>query len=129
MVEWGMAFENIGDWFYRWRTYNVADPGDNPLNSLTSDVEKSLKVLTDSQRKQRLEYRIVQYLKDGWMAERVGDFQAVVTYEDKINHVVHAILSLITFGFWLLIWLFLSLTKKTTRRTIRVNEYGQFIEN
>lgn len=124
-----MAFEKIGDWFYRWRTYNVADPGNNPLNPPTSSVEKSLTVLTDSQRKERLENRIAQYLKAGWSAERVGDFQAVLTFEGKVNHVVHAILSLLTAGLWLLVWLVLALTRKTTRMTLRVNEYGQFLRS
>ncbi len=124
-----MAFEKIGDWFYRWRTYNVADPGNNPLNPPTSKVEKSLTVLTDSQRKQLAENRIAQYLKGGWTVERVGDFQFVVTYVNRVNHVVHAILSLLTAGFWLLVWLFLALTRKTTRMTVRVNEYGEFIVN
>lgn len=129
MVEQSTVFEKIWDWFYRWRTYKNADPGNNPRNPPTSNVEKSLTVLTDNQRKQRLDNRIAQYLKGEWAVERVGDFQAVLTFEDKVNHVVHAILSLLTAGLWVLVWLVLAFIRKPTRMTLRVNEFGHFIES
>lgn len=43
----------------------------------------------------------------------------------KINHALHAVLTLITAGLWLLIWLIIILANgKDKRFVISVNEYG-----
>lgn len=42
----------------------------------------------------------------------------------KVNHVLHAILSLITAGIWLIVWLLLVLTNKRQRIILSVNEHG-----
>lgn len=48
--------------------------------------------------------------------------QAVLSYGDT-NHVLHAILALLTCGFWLIVWLFM--LTPTVRRVVTVDQYGE----
>ena len=41
------------------------------------------------------------------------------------NHVLHAILSLLTAGFWLIVWLLMVATNKRQRIVLSVNERGE----
>lgn len=44
----------------------------------------------------------------GGVVESRTDYQAFVAYGHPANHVMHAILSILTFGFWLIVWLFVA---------------------
>jgi len=53
-----------------------------------------------------------------------ADNQVVLEYKAKPNHVLHLILSIVTFGLWLPIWLIVAITSKDKHETIAVDEYG-----
>jgi len=50
---------------------------------------------------------------------------AVLLKGKKVNHILHAILSLLTAGLWLIVWLILVMTNKTQRIVLSMNEQGQ----
>ncbi len=50
---------------------------------------------------------------------------AVLLKGKKVNHILHAILSLLTAGLWLIVWLILVVTNKTQRIVLSMNEHGQ----
>lgn len=67
----------------------------------------------------------------GWSKGRVGsqtDTEAVVIIPKQTKHVVHAILSLVTLGLWLVVWFFVALLAREKQVTLRVDEYGQITQ-
>lgn len=40
------------------------------------------------------------------------------------NHVLHLILTLVTFGFWVIVWIILAVTLHESRHIISVDEFG-----
>lgn len=49
---------------------------------------------------------------------------AVLIKGKKVNHVLHLVLSLITAGLWLIVWLLLILTNKRQRVVLTLTESG-----
>ena len=52
------------------------------------------------------------------------DYSAVLVLGKRPNHVLHLLLTLVTAGMWLVVWLFLTLTSGEGRRTLIVDEFG-----
>ena len=82
------------------------------------------KLRTDDERKAILSEFVLKQVSVGWHIELQEDFRAVLSKKPKTNHVVHFILSLLTAGFWLIIWLFIAIGSKTQTHTYRVDSYG-----
>jgi hypothetical protein len=81
-------------------------------------------VATESVRRSALDARIARELAGGATLESQTGHNAVLVKGKKVNHILHLILSLITAGFWLIIWLLLVLTNKRQRIVLFVNEEG-----
>ncbi len=79
---------------------------------------------TDTERRTALDARVARELSDGGTLESQSGFTAVVVKGRRVNHVLHAILSLLTAGIWLIVWLLLVLTNKRQRVVLLVNEDG-----
>lgn len=56
--------------------------------------------------------------------ESRSDFQAVLVYGEKVNHLLHFLIGLFTIGLWWVVWAVLALTNKQTKRLITVDESG-----
>jgi hypothetical protein len=63
-----------------------------------------------------LDQAIVKALTSGGRLEYRSEFDAVLVYGQPVNHVLHAILSIGTGGFWLPVWWYLS---SKSRRNMR----------
>jgi hypothetical protein len=61
--------------------------------------------VSDSQRRSALQAAVATELGQGARLESQTDYTAVLLYGGKVNHVLHAILSLLTAGIWLFVWL------------------------
>ena len=72
-----------------------------------------------------LDRAVANELASGAELESQAGTNAVLLKGKKVNHVLHAILSLITAGFWLIVWLLLVLTNKRKRIVLSVNERGE----
>ena len=85
-----------------------------------------LKEVTDEDRKRLLQEAVDNLMLKG-NAEIVhkADYAAVVLRGKKVNHILHLLLALFTFGFWLPFWLFISLAGNTRRKTIQVDKSGK----
>lgn len=71
-----------------------------------------------------LDRAVANELASGAELESQAGMNAVLLKGKKVNHVLHAILSLITAGVWLIVWLLLVLTNKRQRIILSVNEHG-----
>lgn len=79
---------------------------------------------TESERRSALETRVVRELADGATLESQGGYNAVLIKGKQVNHILHLILSIITAGIWLIVWLLLVITNKRQRVVLFVNEDG-----
>ncbi|MBW3612641.1 MAG: hypothetical protein KY392_02130 [Chloroflexi bacterium] len=78
-----------------------------------------------SEARAALDRAVAIELASGAELESQAGTNAVLLKGKKVNHVLHAILSLITAGFWLIVWLLLVLTNRRKRIVLSVNERGE----
>lgn len=100
------------------RTVQVA-PGTDTTN---------LQPKTDAERKAALAQRL-QYLVnvDQCRIESQTDFQAVVVTGKRPNHLLHLILTLLTVGLWVFVWIGVAIFGGEKRRVVSVDDFGQVL--
>jgi hypothetical protein len=81
--------------------------------------------LAPDQRQAILARQVALAVANGARVQSQDAFQAVVVYGKPVNHVLHAILSILLIGLWLIVWLIVGLTGGEKRQLIQVDEYGQ----
>ena len=79
---------------------------------------------SSDERKQLLARTIQGQIAQGGRIESQSDYQAVVVKGKKVNHVLHLILTLVTFFMWGLVWLVVSIVGGEKRSIVTVDEYG-----
>ena len=82
--------------------------------------------MTPDERKQVLAQTIANTLarSERWRVESQSDYNAIVVKGSRPNHILHLILSIVTFGIWLIVWLIVALVLKEKRYLLTVNAYG-----
>jgi hypothetical protein len=105
----------------------VADENvsDAPTPVTTSDLGR---IKTPEERKSLLDAALHLWGARGFRIENRSDFQATVSKGKEIKHVLHIILSILTAGIWLLVYIPLWLLTGMRRRMVSVDEYGNTIE-
>lgn len=76
------------------------------------------------QRRAALEAAIQDAARAGWRVESRSDTQATIAKGKRPSHVLHLLLSIITLGIWLIVWLVVLLFGGEKRRLITVSEDG-----
>ncbi len=76
-----------------------------------------------------LDRAVANELAAGADLETQTSTHAVLTRGKKVNHVLHAILSVLTAGVWLIVWAILVAGNKRQRVTLFVNEHGEIERN
>lgn len=73
-----------------------------------------------------LQQELQRAVAAGWTVEgQWPPARAVVARTADVNHVVHAILSLLTCGLWLIVWLAVAIgSNKPVRQSVYVDEAG-----
>jgi hypothetical protein len=99
-------------------------------NIATKQIVLSTTERSDSERKSILEKQIIFYASAGWSLETQTEFAAVMSSGKRLNHILHLLLSVVTLGFWLIIWFFLLMVNRITKKTISIDRFGNIsIEN
>ena len=75
------------------------------------------------ERKEILDTELAAHIRRGWKVESQSEFMVAVVWGKPVNHVLHLIVSLVTFGLWLPIWVILALAQGEKRKTIQVDEW------
>ena len=89
--------------------------------------EQPTVVKWDSERrKQALATAIANEVRAGWNVQSQSDYQAVMNIPaEKTNHILHLILTILTLGLWIIVWIALVIIHKGEQReVISVDEYG-----
>jgi hypothetical protein len=76
------------------------------------------------ERKELLGRTVASQVANGARVESQSDYQAVLVRGKNINHVLHLILTLVTLGFWVIIWIALAIFGGEKRSMVTVDEYG-----
>jgi hypothetical protein len=93
-------------------------------NIATKPIILSTTERSDAERKMILEQKIILYVSRGWNLDTQTEFAAVLRHGKRLNHILHLLLSLVTFGFWILVWIFLGLVNRVSTLTITVDKFG-----
>lgn len=76
-------------------------------------------------RRELLAKQIEMAVQRGGRVESQTDTMAVIVKGKPVNHILHLILSIITLGFWLIIWIILVITGGEKRETITIDDYAR----
>ena len=76
------------------------------------------------ERKTALAQHVQHEVAKGGRVESQNDTMAVIVYGSPVNNVVHLILTLITAGLWLLIWIPVAIFGGEKRKMLVVDEFG-----
>lgn len=81
-------------------------------------------IVTPERRRERLSQTVQSEVVAGWRVQSQGEFEVVLVKGKRPNHVLHLILTLVTFGLWLIIWIILAISMRESRNIISVDEFG-----
>ena len=65
-----------------------------------------------------------QRVRIGWRVESTLPGQVVMVRGRRPNHILHLLLSVLTLGWWLIVWLIIAASVKETRTVLTVNPDG-----
>lgn len=78
-------------------------------------------------RRAILAQAIAAQVRQGSRVESQSEFQAVMVDGKPINHILHLILTLVTCGFWALVWILLFAIGGEKRFSLQVDVYGNVL--
>jgi hypothetical protein len=80
---------------------------------------------TNEERKDLLARFVIQQASKGWKLIAQTDFQAVMSFKTRTAHLLHFLLSALTFGIWIFFWIFITLARnKGYQETYTVDTFG-----
>lgn len=92
---------------------------------MTEVVTAPSHMLTTDQRAEILNHLILEETAKGWRVVSQSQTQAQLARGKNTSHVLHLLLTLLTLGVWLIVWIPLILFGGEQRKLLSVNEYGQ----
>lgn len=93
---------------------------------MTNPAGQQAAPLTPDQRYAVLQQELIQVVGNGARVEaQWPPDRAIICWPANVNHVVHAILSLLTAGLWLFVWLLIAITTKPRRLLLTVDPGGR----
>ncbi len=120
-----MKFEDLKIW---WNSQTTDSSGNKtPLikwGSSSDNIELSTTIRTDPEKKAILEKRIVFEVARGARLTYKGEFEAVFEIGKRPNHILHLLLSIVTVGIWLLVWLIISMGSGVQSYKISIDKFG-----
>jgi hypothetical protein len=91
-----------------------------------------LPVLPLGERSERLDAALIEAVQRGWRIELRTPTQAVVMRGKKLSggaHVLHFLMTLLTFGVWVFVWVLHAISRNEKRVTITVDHHGKVLES
>ena len=79
---------------------------------------------SENEKANKLALAISTEVSKGWRVESQSQIQAVLVKGKPINNTLHIILTVLTVGTWLLIYIPILLVNKRQTKIIRVDEFG-----
>jgi len=79
---------------------------------------------SDQERKALLAQTLQGQIVSGGRVESQSDFQAVLVRGQRVNHVLHFLIGLLTLGIWWVVWLIMAVAGGEKRSLVSVDEFG-----
>lgn len=102
-----------------------------PDNREPEIVESSEGIKKDPQgyveseeRRNILGRHLALLVQQGWRVEWQTDHQAIMVRGNRVNHLLHLILTLITVGWWTIVWILIAIFGGEKRQMVNVDEFG-----
>ncbi|MFN0155520.1 MAG: hypothetical protein ACKVUT_14195 [Gaiella sp.] len=76
------------------------------------------------ERKAMLARTVSNQVAAGWRIESQSDYQAIFLKGRHVRHILHLVLSILTVGVWLPVWLVMWAVYREHRQIAEVDEYG-----
>ena len=80
--------------------------GDQPNPFAPKPISPPARPVT---REESIDHQIASYLAQGWRLESRTAYSANMVKGKRVNHVLHLLLSVVTLGLWLPVWLVVAL--------------------
>jgi hypothetical protein len=71
-----------------------------------------------------LDYAVARHVQVGWAVESRTETMAVLVSGGSVNHVLHLLLTLLTCGFWAVVWFAMAVMSGQRRVTLVLNHDG-----
>jgi hypothetical protein len=104
----------------------AAEPATAPAAAEAADTSLHK---TQDERKALLDAALARLGAQGWRIENRSDFQATIAKGHRPNHILHLILSIVTAGLWLIVWLLIVIFGGEKRKLVTVDPYGNIAES
>jgi hypothetical protein len=88
--------------------------------------------LSIEQRSDRLDLAVADAVRRGGRVEFRSTTQAVIVFGKARSdgmHVVHFLLTLLTFGVWVIIWILWAMSRHEDRVTVSIDPHGNLVVN
>ncbi|MBA3565245.1 MAG: hypothetical protein H0W31_00130 [Actinobacteria bacterium] len=80
--------------------------------------------MSSEERARILELEVSSQVRKGWRVVSQTQTQAQLVKGKPTNHILHLILSIITVGAWLIVWILVALLAGEKQKHLSVNEWG-----
>ena len=101
----------------------LSGTGDKPHCGRCADLIRAEMPTADA-RRAVLAQEIAGRSRRGRRVESQSDFQAILVFGQRVNHILHLLLAAFTAGLWCLVWIFLNANGER-RELVQVNEWGR----
>lgn len=91
--------------------------------------DEPAKRLSRAERTAILDEELVDLVGEGARVQARTPTSAVVEYGERVNHILHLLISVFLCGLWLPVWFFVAMSGGTRLRTLTVDEYGEIHES
>ncbi len=80
--------------------------------------------ISENERSNKLAIAIATEVSKGWRVESQSQVQAILVKGKNINHTLQIFLSVITAGFWLVVYLPIYFINRRQTKIVRVDDFG-----
>jgi hypothetical protein len=105
------------------------EPGDSTSQETAAVTPRAAdatpETVSDDERREALAKTIANNIKGGWRVESQTEYTATMAKGHRPNHVLHLILTIITVGVWLIVWILVSILSGEKRLALRVDAAGE----
>ena len=104
------------------KNWDKATPAIRSIQSTKQQLSTTQR--SDEERREILQKLLAEESRHGWKVQHESSFFASLVKGKRPNHILHLLLSIVTLGFWLPVWVILGISMGERNQTIEVDRFG-----
>lgn len=80
--------------------------------------------ISESEKANKLAQAIANEVTRGWRVESQSQVQGVLVKGKPVNHLLQIFISVVTLGFWLLVYIPIAIINRRQTKIIRIDDFG-----